>query len=463
MSYFRERWKSQAGYREVLVLALPLILSTSAWTVQQFVDRMFLAWYSPEAIAASMPAGILNFAIMSLFMGTASYVGTFVAQYYGAGRHQRIGPAVWQGIYVGLLGAGVLMSLAPLAEGIFDLVGHDPAVRQGEADYFRVLCLGGGFALVGSAISGLFSGLGRPWPVMWVHTLATVVNIFFNYALIFGHWGFPELGIVGAGLATVISGFFAMVMFAVLALGPTARREYRTLAGWRFDGALFLRLLKYGLPVGVQFFLDMASFTIFVLLVGRLGMVSLAATNIAFNINMLAFMPMIGSGIAISVLVGQYLGRDRPDLAERTVYSGFHITLAYMATVAASYVLAPKVFIMPFAAQADPARFEEIFGITVILLRFVAVYSIFDTLNIVFSSAIKGAGDTRFVMLMMIVVSTLLLAVPTYLAIVVFGRGLMFAWVLVSINIMVLGLIFLLRFRGGKWKEMRVIERKPVL
>ena len=462
MSYLRERWKSQAGYREVLVMALPLILSTSAWTVQQFVDRMFLAWYSPEAIAASMPAGILNFAIMSLFMGTASYVGTFVAQYYGAGRHERIGPAVWQGIYVGLLGAVVLMALVPFAEDIFNLVGHDQAVRRNEADYFKVLCMGGGFVLTGSAISGLFAGLGRPWPVMWVHTLSTMVNIVFNYALIFGNWGFPEMGIIGAGLATVISGFCAMLLFTILALTRGVRQEYRTLAGWRFEPKLFLRLLKYGLPAGVQFFLDMASFTIFVLLVGRLGMVSLAATNIAFNINLLAFMPMIGSGIAISVLVGQYLGRDRPDLAERTVYSGFHITLAYMVTVAASYVLVPRVFILPFAAQADPARFEEIFAITVVLLRFVAFYSVFDTLNIVFSSAIKGAGDTRFVMYMMVLVSILLLAVPTYLAIVVFGCGLMFAWVLISVNIMALGMIFLFRFRGGKWKEMRVIERKSV-
>ena len=226
-------------------------------------------------------------------------------------------------------------------------------MRQGEAAYFRVLCLGGGFALTGSAISGLFSGLGRPWPVMWVHTLATAVNVIFNYALIFGNWGFPELGIVGAGLATVISGFFAMVLFASLALaGVCAGNTTPCPAGGSNRNCFCAFLNMVCRP-------ESSSFWIWPVLRflccwwGRLGMVSLAATNIAFNINLLAFMPMIGSGIAISVLVGQYLGRTGRIWRKNGLF-GIHITLLYMATVAAMYVLVPRVFILPFAAQADP-------------------------------------------------------------------------------------------------------------
>jgi MATE family multidrug resistance protein len=103
MQHLKNRWKSEGGYREVLVVAIPLILSTATWSVQHFVDRMFLTWYSPEAIAAAMPAGMLNFSMVSIFMGTAGYVTTFVAQYYGARRFHRIGPALWQGVYVSLL------------------------------------------------------------------------------------------------------------------------------------------------------------------------------------------------------------------------------------------------------------------------------------------------------------------------------------------------------------------------
>ncbi len=97
------RWRCEGGYREVLAIAIPLILSTGAWGIQHFVDRMFLTWYSPEAIAAAMPAGILNFTIMSLFLGTAGYVSTFVAQYHGASRCERIGPILWQGMYVAIM------------------------------------------------------------------------------------------------------------------------------------------------------------------------------------------------------------------------------------------------------------------------------------------------------------------------------------------------------------------------
>lgn len=122
---------------------LPLILSTGSWAVQHFVDRMFLTWYSPEAIAAAMPAGILNFTLMSFFIGTASYVSTFVAQYHGAGMRHRIGPVLWQGIYFSMLGGVLVLCLIPLAAPVFDLVGHDEAVRRNEIVYFQVLCLGG--------------------------------------------------------------------------------------------------------------------------------------------------------------------------------------------------------------------------------------------------------------------------------------------------------------------------------
>ena len=91
---------AEGGYRQILLIAFPLILSTGSWSLQHFVDRMFLAWYSPAALAASTPAGILNYTLMSLFIGTAGYVSTFVAQYIGAGRDERIGPTVWQGLYV---------------------------------------------------------------------------------------------------------------------------------------------------------------------------------------------------------------------------------------------------------------------------------------------------------------------------------------------------------------------------
>ena len=461
MQYLKNRWNRDGGYREVLVVAVPLILSTATWSVQHFVDRMFLTWYSPETIAAAMPAGMLNFTIISLFMGTAGYVSTFVAQYYGAKRYHRIGPAIWQGIYISLFGGLVLLCVIPLAEPAFRLIGHSPKIQQHEIIYFQILCLGGGAYIGSYALSGFFSGRGKTWPVMWVNVATTIVNLVLDYALIFGRWGFPELGIKGAAIATVVAGVFSLLVFFVLLFAGGNDHIYHTRRGWRLEKDLLGRLLRFGFPSGVQFFLEIGAFTGFVLVVGRLGTASLAATNIAFNINTLAFMPMIGCGIAISILVGQYLGSEKSDIAQAAVYSGFHLTFVYMTTIAAAYVLLPDLFVSPFAHNADPEGFAEIYGYSVVLLRFVAIYCLFDTMNIIFCSAIKGAGDTRYVMIMTTILSVFILIIPVYLTVEVLEAGLMVAWVFATAYVISLGVTFYLRFLGGKWRSMRVIEQEP--
>lgn len=458
MNRISNRWAAEGGYRQFLTLAFPLILSTGSWSVQHFVDRMFLSWYSPEAIAAAVPANLLNFSFVCFFMGTAAYVSTFVAQYFGAGRFNRIGPAVWQGIYISLLGGIAILFLIPLAGPLFRLIGHEPVLQRLEVDYFQILCLGAFPVVAGSAVAGFFSGRSKPLPVMWVNFAATIVNVVLNYALIFGNWGFPEMGIRGAGWATVISAVFSFLVFMGMFLARRSRQAYNTLAGWRLESELFSRLMRYGVPSGVEFFMDISAIALFVLLIGRLGTENLAATNIAFNINMIAFMPMIGSGMAISVLVGQYLGGDRPEIAQKSAYSGLHLTLLYMGSLAASYVLVPEVFIAPFAVQADSARYVKIFGITVVLLRFIAVYSIFDALSIIFLSALKGAGDTRFVMFLMGGMAGSVLVLPTFVAVVFVNSGLTSCWVFITAYATFLGIGSLIRFRGGKWKDMRVIE-----
>jgi len=461
MQYLKNRWNRDGGYREVLVVAVPLILSTATWSVQHFVDRMFLTWYSPETIAAAMPAGMLNFTIISLFMGTAGYVSTFVAQYYGAKRYHRIGPAIWQGIYISLFGGLFLLCVIPLAEPAFRLIGHSPAIQKHEVIYFQILCLGGGGYIGSYALSGFFSGRGKTWPVMWVNVATTIVNLVLDYALIFGRWGFPELGIKGAAIATVVAGVFSLLVFFALLFAGDNDNIYHTRRGWRLEKDLLSRLLRFGFPSGVQFFLEIGAFTGFVLVVGRLGTASLAATNIAFNINTLAFMPMIGCGIAISILVGQYLGSERSDIARTAVYSGFHLTFVYMASIAAAYVLLPDLFVSPFAHHADPEGFAEIYGYSVVLLRFVAIYCLFDTMNIIFCSAIKGAGDTRYVMIMTTILSVVILIIPVYLTVEVLEAGLMVAWVFATAYVISLGVTFYLRFLGGKWRSMRVIEQEP--
>jgi MATE family multidrug resistance protein len=187
---------------------------------------------------------------------------------------------------------------------------------------------------------------------------------------------------------------------------------------------------------------------------------ALAATNIAFNINLLAFMPMTGVGMAVMTLVGQYQGKKRADLAEKSVYSCFHLTSLYMLTLALLYVIIPEFFLWPFGVRSDPGRFAQLEKVVIVLLRFVAIYSLFDGFNIVFSAGVKGAGDTRFVLMMIIGLSFFGLALPTYLAMVTFRLGLMAAWTVMTLYVILLSFAFLLRFLSGKWKSMLVIDTK---
>jgi len=457
-SAFIQRWRQRNGYLQVLRIAFPLILSTGSYSVQQFIDRMFLSWYSPDALAAALPTGMLCFTLISLFMGTSGYVSTFIAQYIGASRPEKVGPAMWQGIYFSVLGGLLIAFTALFPKTIFSLIGHSPEVQILESEYWVYLTLGGIFPVAQGAVAGFFSGRGKTYPIMWCTFAATGVNIALNYLLIFGNLGMPEMGISGAGLSTFISGLLNFLFLSVLVFTNENNSKYKTRSGWKFDPALFKRLIRYGLPNGIQFFLDIAAFSLFILLIGRLGATELAAASIAFNISMLAFMPMIGLGITVSILVGQSLGANEPGQAKVATFSAFQVSFTYMAILAMLYLLIPNVFIYPFSAKADPIEFESIKSSALISLRFIALWSIFDSLAIIFSSALKGAGDTAFIMLSICLTGPIILIAPTFLIIEIFHLGLNAAWISGVAYVLCLGIVYYLRFKAGKWESMRVIE-----
>jgi len=457
-------WTGPGGCGAVLRIAWPLILSHGAYTLQLFLDSVLLARHSSAEMAAAVQGGLVHFTILSLFFGVASYVNTFVAQYVGAGRGQRVGPAVWQGIHFSLVSGGVLLVFIPAAEGIFAWVGHAPAQRAYETTYFRILTAGSAAPLISLAATSFFTGQGKTWVVCLINSGATLVNVLGDYALIFGRWGFPELGVAGAAGATVASSVFAAAAFLALFLRRGCRRQFATLSGWKPDGPLLGRLLRFGVPNGVQFLLDMLAFSLFIVLVGRIDAVACEATSLAVRINALAFMPMIGVGIAVSTLVGQALGRNRPDLARRATWSAFYLTFAYMTLVALGYWLLPYWFLLPFVNRGNLSDTAALGPVLANLLGFVAFYCLFDGGNIIFAATLKGAGDTRFVMILSMVFGWALMVVPTFLAVRWRwgpGHGLYAAWVFCTFWVCALAVAFLLRFLQGKWQFMRVIEAAP--
>jgi MATE family multidrug resistance protein len=439
-----------------LRLAWPLILANSFWTLQIAIDRIFLSHLSQKAVAASIFGAALFWTPMVLFQLTCGYATTFVAQYVGAGRKERVGPAVWQALYLAVVFGIAFLALIPAAPWLVHLGGHEADVQELEATYFTILCHSTLPVLILAAATSFFTGRGKNWPVMLANGVGLVVNATLDYGMIFGHWGFAPMGIAGAGWATVLGNWAAALTALVLLFRKAYRQEFAT-DNWRFDRALCGRLLRFGVPSGLQWALEGVAFTVFILILGRMGTVELAASSITFTLNMLALLPALGIAQAVTTLVGQRLGENRPELAASSTWSGFQIAWLYMAVVAVIYVALPGPLLALFESDADQQIWPKVAELSTVLLRFVAVYTLFDAMNLVFAFALKGAGDTRFVTVAALTVSWPLMVLPTWIA-WKSGWGVLLAWTFASGYIITLAMIFLLRFLGGKWKSMRVIE-----
>ncbi|MGC8659219.1 MAG: MATE family efflux transporter, partial [Desulfomonilaceae bacterium] len=330
------------GYSEVLRIAIPLILSTSSLTIALFVDRLMLSWHSLDDVAAATPGGITYFTICCFFQGTAQYTNTLVAQSHGAGNRKACSKAVWQGVWFSFLSLPLLLASIPLGQWLLSNTGHSPTIVALEKQYFTILMYSGVSLPLNAALSSFFSGRGRTSHVLVGNLMGNVGNIILDYLLIFGHMGFPELGIRGAGIATAVTNFIPGIYWAILFLSRRYDSRYGSRKEFRFNNKVFKALLKFGLPAGAQFVLDVASFTAFVLIIGKLGEIDLAATNIALSIETLSFLPMIGMSIATSALVGEYIGREQPQIAEKRVTCAVSLALFYTGIMAALFWLVPE-------------------------------------------------------------------------------------------------------------------------
>lgn len=471
------------GYRELLAIAIPMILSSGTQSLMHVIDRIYLTWYSQAAVAAALPAGILFWAGLSLPFGVVSYTNAFVAQYDGAKQRERVSSCVWQAAYFAVV-CGILLIIPTFwSAWMFQSIGHGKVVQDLESLYFSWLCMGAVPALLSGALSCFFSGRGQTRLVLLVNASAMFMNAVLDYPMVFGWGPFPRMGMAGAALATNLSNVFAVICYLALLTRHDARVNYRFWQHWKLDKVLMQDLFKFGGPSGLQMFLDVAGFTAFMMIIGWIGQRELAATNIAFNLNTLAFIPVIGVGIAVSTLVGQRIGEGRPDIAEKSARKGFVVAGGIMLAFGALYVLAPQVLLAPYeygannrtveaaevasalAVENGPGKenFAEVRAVVIVLLRFVAIYSFFDAMAIIFGSAIRAAGDTIFSMVVTFLCAWGLLVLPTYLTWTYVRENraealLFWSWIWCSLYVSSLGFIYYARFRGGRWKTMSVIE-----
>ena len=448
---------NDGGLLEVLKIALPLILASSAHALNLFSDRAMLAWYSEKAVAGAFAAGLTSFTLCCFFLGIISYTGSFVAQYSGAGASGRVGTAVWQGIFLSIIGGAFVFTGWFWGEWLFSLFGHTPEVVEQEIIYFKILSIGGILLFLNTALSCFWSGRGKTTMVMVVNILITGLNIPFNYALIFGHWGCPELGIAGSAWGTNLASLVGFLVYAWFFFVPRSSRRHFSTCSKIFDWELFVRMVRYGIPNGVQFFIDLAAFNVFIVVLGQYGVAIQAASSIAFGLNSIAFTPILGIGQTVAILVGQCIGSGDIPHAKCSVRSARNLMFLYMGSMAVLFVVRPELILWIFS-KASP----EVIHNTKLMLYFISAYLLFDGLFIVYSNAIKAAGDTFFAMVMGTSLAVIMLAVPSAL-LSHYGCSVWLIWTACVIYVIVAGSIFYWRYRGGKWTKMKVIENTGTL
>ncbi|MDR2160989.1 MAG: MATE family efflux transporter [Desulfovibrio sp.] len=450
------------GYAEILRVGLPLVAGMASSTVMQFTDRYFLSRYSVDAVAAAMPASLAGITVLFSLMGLTGYTGVLTAQYLGAGSPRRIGAVLWQGIWCSLLGGVLLLPLWWLSRPLFACIGHEPHLQELEAEYFRILAAGALFPLLGAALGGFFAGRGQTRPVMVANMAAALVNIPLDYLLIFGGCGLPALGVAGAALATVAGWAVECCILIPAVFTRSHDRQFKVLGLWRFDAGMFLRLLRFGLPSGANVCLELLGVTWFAMEIGAFGAVALAASHIAFTVNSLTFMPAMGLNMAVSALVGQAMGRRDAAGAERVVGRALRLAAAYMLPVAAGVALfAPELMDLFRPEGLEAGDFAPTRDLGVIFLYCIAVYSLVDSANIVYFGALKGAGDTTGVFLLLGAGAFGLLFLPITLLKLLDLASVYSLWGAFTAYVMLLALGAVFRFSRRGWHSIRMVENPP--
>ena len=396
---------------------------------------------------------------MALLQQTAAYVMTFVAQYFGAKRFQMIGPAVWQAIFLSVVGGILFLFFIPASGILFKWIGHSEGMQVLESQYFASLCYSALPTALVAVASGFYTGLGNTKIIIWINCVGLIANVIFDYLLIFGNLGFPALGVAGAGYATALANWASAIYGMVLIFRKTNETEYKMRSGWRMDMDLMKRFIQYGVPSGLQWALEGLAFTVFLIFIGRMsnGDAALASSGIVVTVMMLAILPPLGVAQAVSVLVGQHLGEKKPELAASSAWSGLQVALMYIVTMGVSFLLFPKFYLSWFHNPNDEVLWNQVSIIVPYLLMYVALFTSFDSMNLIFSFALKGAGDTKFVTLVALVLPWPLMVIPAWF-VKDWEGAVYWAWGAASLFIVVQALVFWRRFVGGKWKKMSVIN-----
>jgi MATE family multidrug resistance protein len=427
-----------------------MVVSQGAFALMMFADRFFLSRISPTHVAASLGGGVSFWVCLCFFNALAAYANALVAQYYGQRDYPKCTEVVTQGMLLAVLSQPLLLLLAWPMAAVFVWMGHAAGLAQLEHDYFVTLVSGALLFLVKTVLASYFSGIGRTRVVMIADVFGVLINIPLSYALIFGRAGFPQLGVVGAALGTVVAAGFSIVIYLLFYLNRIHREQFAVAASLRLRPGIARRYLRLGLPSALEMFIGMGTFNVFLLLFQSYGIAAGAAMAIVFNWDMLSFVPLMGLNIAIMSLTGRTVGAGELERAGEVISAGFLIAVSYAGSLAVLFVLLRHELLGVFAAPG--ADYDAVLALGAPMMLGMATYLVADALVLVSSGVLRGAGDTRWLMIASILIHLAMLGVQLPVILLWQQPPLVSWWVFVGTLLINAG-IYLWRVLGTRWRE----------
>jgi MATE family multidrug resistance protein len=438
------------GVREVAGLALPVILTNLSATLMMTADAAMVGRLGATELGAVGYGGIWYWTALSLFAGMSTGVQTFVAQAFGRGEERTCGAWGWQGLFtvvpLAVLGmSGFALAFSPL----LSLLAPASGLAELAASYVHARTFGVPGLIAAMVLSGFFRGFGNTRVPLYGMVIANVVNLVLNYGLIFGRLGLPAWGVAGAGVATAAGEWvYAAFLYVVFRRGALdARFATAPLAP---DAAAIRRFLRTSAPIGGQWVLDMLAFAAFSTLVARMGAAQMAASQALLSLMHLSFMQVTGIAIAVSTLVGRYLGAGDLAAAERSHDSAARLGVGISVAVGLVFMLAPEVCLRIFTDDL------EVLSLGAPLLAVGAAFQLCDAVGVLSGGALRGAGDTRWPFIAQTALAWGVFLPGAYVGGVVLDGGLTGSWLGGVVYVAVLGAALRWRFRSGAWKRMRI-------
>jgi MATE family multidrug resistance protein len=446
---------------ELLSLALPTVAQMASYTTMQFIDTWILSRLGNAAPTAAANSGILAFSPLAFGMGILVIVNTLVSQAFGRREYKQCGQYLWQGIWLALVFGVALVPLRAMAPFIFTHFHHPAAQVAMEESYFQIVLISAVIKMVSMAIGQFCLGIDRANNLLIASFVGVAVNAVVAWCIVPGNYGIRAYGVAGAAWAQNVGVMFELLVLVALTFRKSIREQFNAL-DFPIRWNELATLIRVGVPSGLQWFSDVLAWSIFCnVVIGLLGADAMAANAFMFRYMVVSFLPAIGISAAVTALVGRYIGRRRPDIAMQRAHLGFFVGVAYIFVCGVVFIVARRQLIGLFTTDS---RIIEI-GATYLIIA--AIYEISDALYIIYSGALRGAGDTFVPTVAVASLCWTITVAGGYCAARYFPQGgTAGPWIVACVYGWIIGAFMYFRFTRGKWRaihlELATEEKRSV-